>query len=80
MRACVQMLDRERASRWGCVHVLKRERNGERQSEFLFVVYVGLACVCVRDVNRGGVHRASELVQSGFWHARAVHTNFIGSR
>lgn len=36
--------------------------------------------VCVWDVNRGEVHWASELVQSGFWHARAVHTNFIGSR
>lgn len=47
LRACVQMLDRERASRWGCVHVLKRERNGERQSEFLFVVYVGSAYMCV---------------------------------
>lgn len=47
--ACVfvRMLDRECAPRWGCVHVLKRERNGERQSEFLFVVYVGSAYVCV---------------------------------
>ncbi len=30
----------------------------------------------VWDVNRGEVHWASELVQSGFWHVRAVHTNF----
>lgn len=80
--ACVfvRMLDSECAPRWGCVHVLKRERNGERQSEFLFVVYVGSAYVCVWDVNCGEVHWASELVQSVFWHARAVHMNFVGSR
>lgn len=63
-----------------CACVIKREK--WRETEWISVCGLcGLGvCVCVWDVNRGEVHWASELVQSGFWHARAVHTNFIGSR
>lgn len=45
----------------------------------LWFMWALRARVCVWDVNRGEVHWASELVQSVFWHARAVHTNFVGS-
>lgn len=61
-----------------CACVIKREK--WRETEWISVCGLCGLVVCVWDVNRGEVHWASELVQSGFWHARAVHTNFIDSR
>ncbi len=63
-----------------CMCYKEREMERDRVNFCLWFMWAWRVCVCVWDVNRGEVHWASELVQSGFWHARAVHTNFIGSR